>query len=386
MPENMNPIPYGRQYISDADIAAVTEVLRSDFLTQGPKVAEFEEKFAAYVGSQYAVAVANGTAALHLAAMAMNVDRKSNVIVSPITFAADGNCIRYCGGNVYFADINPDTFNLDIKAVKKLIDSKPEGFFQGIIPVDFAGRPVEMDAMRALAHDNDLWIIEDACHAPGAHFFDSQGTRHNCGSGYFAELTVFSFHPVKHIATGEGGMITTNNLALYEKLKLLRTHGITKDPGLMEQNDGGWYYEMVELGYNYRLSDILAVLGISQLAQADKNMQRRQEIAKKYNQAFAGTSLKTPLPMTHGRHGYHLYIVQVANRKGLYDHLKANNIFAQVHYVPMHLLPYYKNLGHKAGDYPVAEAYYEKCLSLPMYPSMTDAEQDYVIAKVLEFI
>jgi UDP-4-amino-4,6-dideoxy-N-acetyl-beta-L-altrosamine transaminase len=382
----MKPIPYGRQHITDEDIEAVKEVLQSDFLTQGPKVTEFEEKFAEYIGSKYAVAVANGTAALHLAAMAMEVNSKTNVIVSPITFAADGNCIRYCGGNVYFADIDPLTFNLDIKSVKRLIDSKPEGFFQGIIPVDFAGRPVELDALRDLAQENDMWIIEDACHAPGAHFFDIHGTRHNCGSGYFAELAVFSFHPVKHIATGEGGMITTNNIALYEKLKLLRTHGITKEPGMMEENHGGWYYEMVELGYNYRLSDILAALGISQLKKADAGMQRRQEIAKKYHDAFLGTNVITPQQMTNGLHAYHLYIVQVENRKGLYDHLKANQIHCQVHYVPMHLLPYYKNLGHKAGEVPVAEAYYEKCLSLPMFPSLTDAEQNYVIEKVLEFV
>ena len=380
------PIPYGRQHITDADIKAVTETLQSDFLTQGPKVDEFEEKFAAYIGSKYAVAVANGTAALHLAAMALGVEEDTNVIVSPITFAADGNCIRYCGGNVYFADIDPVTLNLDINSVKKLIDSKPDGFFKGIIAVDFAGRPVELDQLRAIAEDNDLWIIEDACHAPGGHFFDLQEKRHNCGSGYFAELAVFSFHPVKHIATGEGGMITTNNIVLYDKLRLLRSHGITKDPGLMAENHGGWYYEMIELGYNYRMPDILAALGISQLAMADERMQRRQQIAQKYNQAFAGTKVKTPAIMNNGLHAYHLYVVEVENRKGLYDHLKANQIFAQVHYVPMHLLPYYKNMGYEAGDFPVAEAYYEKCLSLPMYPSLSDSDHDYVIEKVLEFV
>lgn len=382
----IKPIPYGRQNITEADVQAVIETLRSDYLTQGPKIAEFEEKFASYIGSRYAVAVSNGTAALHLSMMALGVDEETNVIVSPITFAADGNCVRYCGGNVYFADIDPETYNIDINSVKNLIDSMPEGFFSGIIVVDFAGRPMELDALRALTEENDMWIVEDACHAPGGHFFDLNEKRHNCGSGYFAELAVFSFHPVKHIATGEGGMITTNNTQLYEKLKLLRTHGITKDPALMDQNHGGWYYEMIELGYNYRMPDIIAALGISQLALADTNMQRRQVIAQRYNKAFENTPVKSPKVMANGLHAYHLYIIQVENRKGLYDHLHANQIYAQVHYVPMHLMPYYKNMGFKEADYPVAEAYYNKCLSLPMYASLTDEQQEYVIEKVLEFV
>ncbi len=382
----IKPIPYGRQHISDLDIQAVIETLQSDFLTQGPKIAEFEEKFASYIGSRYAVAVSNGTAALHLSMMALGVDDETNVIVSPITFAADGNGVRYCGGNVYFADIDPETYNIDINSVKNLIESMPEGFFSGIVVVDFAGRPMELDILRALTEENDMWIVEDACHAPGGHFFDINEKRHNCGSGYFAELAVFSFHPVKHIATGEGGMITTNNTQLYEKLKLLRTHGITKDPAIMDQNHGGWYYEMIELGYNYRMPDIQAALGISQLSVADANMQRRQELARRYNKAFENTPIKAPKVMTNGLHAYHLYVIQVENRKGLYDHLHANQIYAQVHYVPMHLMPYYKNLGFKEGDYPVSEAYYNKCLSLPMYASLTDEQQDYVIEKVLEFV
>ncbi|RYD82266.1 MAG: UDP-4-amino-4,6-dideoxy-N-acetyl-beta-L-altrosamine transaminase [Sphingobacteriales bacterium] len=381
----MKAIPYGRQHITEEDIQAVVETLKSDYLTQGPKIQEFEEKFAAYVGSKYAVAVANGTAALHLCAMALNVNENSNVITTPITFAASANCVRYCGGNVFFADIDPDTFLLDINKVKALIESKPKGFFHGIIPVDFAGYPVDLEAYRQLADEHSLWIIEDACHAPGGYFIDSKNTKAFCGNGVYADLSIFSFHPVKHIATGEGGMITTNDSTLYEKLKLLRTHGITKDPNLMHENHGGWYYEMVELGYNYRLPDMLATLGITQLHQADKGLQRRQEIADKYTKAFSGTSIYAPKFGIEGKHAYHLYIIQIENRLALYNHLREKNIFAQVHYIPVHLMPYYKQFGWKKGDFPIAESYYEKCLSLPMYPSMTNEEQDYVIDCVLKF-
>jgi dTDP-4-amino-4,6-dideoxygalactose transaminase len=232
-------IPYGRQNITDADIEAVTAVLRSDFLTQGPHIAQFEEKFAQYVGSKYAVAISNGTAALHLCAMALGVNEKSNVITTPITFAASANCVRYCGGNVYFADINPDTYTLDINKVEELIKSKPKGFFSGIIPVDLAGYAVNLEAFKKLADEHGLWIIEDACHAPGGYFTDSKGQQQNCGNSNFADMAIFSFHPVKHIATGEGGMITTNDEELYKKLLIFRTHGITKDPALMHENHRG---------------------------------------------------------------------------------------------------------------------------------------------------
>ncbi|MFN5885021.1 MAG: aminotransferase class I/II-fold pyridoxal phosphate-dependent enzyme, partial [Bacteroidota bacterium] len=282
----MNPIPYGKQHISPEDLKAVTDTLQADFLTQGPKIAEFENAFAAYIGSKYAVALSNGTAALHLCAMALNVDTQTNVITSPITFAASANCVRYCGGHVYFADIDPKTYTLDIDQVEKLIESKPAGFFSGIIPVDFAGYAVDLEAFRTLADKHNLWIIEDACHAPGGYFTDSTGKKQNCGNSHFADLAIFSFHPVKHIACGEGGMITTNNEQLYKKLLLLRTHGITKDPALMHENHGGWYYEMQDLGYNYRLTDFQAALGTSQLKRADEGLTRRRQIATAYQQAF----------------------------------------------------------------------------------------------------
>lgn len=246
----MNPISYGKQDITDKDISAVVEVLKGDYLTQGNKVLEFEEKFADYIGSKYAVAVANGTAALHLSALSLRVNTTSKVITSPITFAATANCIRYCGGNVDFCDIDPETLLLDINLVRQKLEKSPKGMYQGIIPVDFAGHPVNMEAFRELANEFDLWLLEDACHAPGGSFTDGKGIVQKCGNGKYADLAIFSFHPVKHITCGEGGMITTNRKDLYERILKLRTHGITKAPKKMEENHGGWYYEMQELGYN----------------------------------------------------------------------------------------------------------------------------------------
>ena len=379
-------IPYGKQFISEEDIAAVTETLKSDFLTQGPKIGEFEKKFAAYIGSDFAVAVSNGTAALHLCALALNVNEDSKVITTPITFAASANCVRYCGGEVVFADIDPETALIDIDQVKSLLEASPKGTYHGIIPVDFAGYPVNLEHLRKLADEYNLWIVEDACHAPGGYFTDSKGVKQNCGNGVYADLTIFSFHPVKHIACGEGGMITTNSKELYEKLLLLRTHGITKDPLLLHKNDGGWYYEMQELGYNYRLPDMNAALGISQLKRAEENLERRKEIAKKYDDAFAGTNIQLIKPAEGYDHAYHLYIIQVAKRKELYDYLKKHDILAQVHYIPVHQQPYYQQLGYSKEAYPYANNYYKNCLSIPMFPSLTDREQDFVIEKILEFV
>jgi UDP-4-amino-4,6-dideoxy-N-acetyl-beta-L-altrosamine transaminase len=380
----MKPIPYGRQHITEEDIAAIADTLRSDYLTQGPQIDAFEKAFAAYIGVEYAVAVSNGTAALHLCAMALQVKPGSRVITTPLTFVASANCVRYCGGEVFFADIDPDTYLLDIRAVRRLLDSKPKGYFSGLIPVDFAGMPVNLEAYRQLAHEYGLWIIEDACHAPGGYFIDSKGRNQQCGNGNFAELAIFSFHPVKHIATGEGGMITTNDPALYERLQLLRTHGITKKSEQLLENHGGWYYEMQELGYNYRLTDFQAALGLSQLQRADTGLARRKQIAQQYDEAFRSCPIRRPV-QAEG-HAYHLYVIQVADRKGLYDYLREKNIFTQVHYIPVHLQPYYQQMGHRKGDFPVAEEYYQHCLSLPMYPTLTEEEQFYVIEQVINFI
>jgi UDP-4-amino-4,6-dideoxy-N-acetyl-beta-L-altrosamine transaminase len=378
-------IPYGKQFISEEDLKAVKETLLSDFLTQGPKIAEFEKAFADYIGCKYAVAVSNGTAALHLCAFALDVNETSRVITSPITFAASANCVRYCNGEVYFADIDPKTYLLDIDKVRTLLEKHPHGYFSGIIPVDFAGNVVNLEEFRKLADEFGCWIIEDACHAPGGYFIDSSKQKQNCGNGNYADLAIFSFHPVKHIACGEGGMITTNDEELYKKILLLRTHGITKDPSLLHQNPGGWYYEMQELGYNYRLTDFQAALGTSQLKRADHGLERRRQIAEKYYSAFKGLSfINGQSGVTQG-HAYHLYIIEIEKRKELYDYLKTKNIFCQVHYIPVHTMPYYQGLGWKEGDFPLSEKYYSACLSLPMYPTLTNEQQDYVIEQVIDF-
>jgi UDP-4-amino-4,6-dideoxy-N-acetyl-beta-L-altrosamine transaminase len=391
-------IPYGKQEITQADIEAVVETLRADFLTQGPKIRAFEEAFARYIGAPYAVAVSNGTAALHLAVLALGIEHDEYVICTPITFAASSNCVEYCGGNVLFADIDPETYLMDIHSVRKTIEEHKDKKIKGIIPVDFAGRVPQMDVFRALADEYNLWILEDACHAPGGFFSDKEAAAHYAGNGQFAEASIFSFHPVKHIATGEGGMITTADKALYEKLLTLRTHGITRDTNVFENSTAfangnspvtdsypGWYMEMQELGYNYRLTDFQAALGISQLTRATENLEKRRKIAHKYHEAF-----KNIPEIIHSSgyiegHAYHLYVLEVENRRGLYDFLKQHNIFPQIHYIPVHLMPYYRKKGWKEGDFPHAERYYSRCISIPMYPSLTEEHQDEVIHRISSF-
>jgi len=361
--------------------------LKSDYLTQGPKIGEFEKTFAKYVGAKYAVAVNNATAGLHLSAISLGVNPGDKIIVTPMTFAASANCVRYCGGEVVFCDIDKDTYLIDIKKLEDRLRKAPSGTYKGLILVDFAGYPLNLEAFRKLADTYGIWIIEDACHAPGGFFKDSKGRRQYCGNGNWADVSVFSFHPVKHIATGEGGMVTTNSKELYDKLCLYRTHGITKDSKLLTENHGGWYYEMQELGFNYRITDFQAALGISQLKRADAGLKRRQLIARRYNEAFAkNDNIKTPFVSDDVFHAYHLYIIQVEDRLGLYNYLREQGIYAQVHYVPLHLMPYYAQRGNKKGDFPVVEDYYEHCLSLPIYPTLTDEEQSYVIANVLRFL
>lgn len=381
----MNPIHYGRQHITDEDIQAVVDILKSDYLTQGPNIIEFEEAFAKYIGVKYAVAVSNGTAALHLCTLALEVKAGDKVITTPITFAATANCVRYANGDVVFADIDPETYLLDINHVEKLLKVAPKGTYKGIIPVDFAGRAVDLEAYRKLADKYGCWIIEDACHAPGGYFVDSKGTHQNCGNGNFADLAIFSFHPVKHITTGEGGMITTNNEKLFRKLRNLRTHGIQQIPELRQFNHGPWYYEMQELGFNYRLTNIQAALGISQLKRAETGIKRRREIAAIYKKALVNKPFIIRQTEIVEGHAYHLYVVEFKKRKGLYDYLRKNNIFAQVHYIPVHLMPYYKQLGWKDNDMPQAENYYKHCLSLPMYPTLSVEEQALVIKLIFEF-
>lgn len=393
----MSSIPYGRQHITEQDVTCVVEALHADYLTQGPRIADFEAQFANYVGATYAVAVSNGTAALHLCTLALGVASGQKVITTPITFAASANCVRYCGGEVVFADIDPDTYLLDIKAVKRLLQAAPQGTYQGIIPVDFAGRAIDLEAFRQLADEYGLWLIEDSCHAPGGFFQDTQGEMQTCGNGRFADLAIFSFHPVKHIACGEGGMITTNDESLYHKLLTLRTHGITRDVGGFQNSPEfaaadpqataypGWYMEMQTLGFNYRLTDFQAALGTSQLARADAGLVQRRAIAQRYAEAFAGQWFIKGQSGVIGGHAYHLYVIEVEDRLGLYNYLREHSIFAQVHYIPCHLMPYYRDLGWKEGDFPYAERYYRGCLSLPMYPTLSEQEQAFVIQKISEF-
>ena len=372
----MKKIPYGRQNIDYNDIDAVVSTLKSDYLTQGPKVKEFESKFADYVGAKYSIAVNNATSGLHLSVLALNLRKGDRVITTPITFAATANCIRYAGGEVWFADINPNTYLLDINSVKELIESKPKGFFKGIIPVDFAGLPINMEEFRLLADTHDLWIIEDSCHAPGAYFIDSKNEKNYFGNGNYSDIGVFSFHPVKHIACGEGGMLTTNSKELYKKLMLLRTHGITKEN--IEENHGKWYYEMIEIGFNYRLTDFQSALGITQLTKNKKGLERRNEISTAYKKAFEGKIKFQYLP-SDTYNAYHLFIIEVNKRKEMYDFLHLNGILVQIHYIPIHTFPYYKNIGYDEANLINAENYYSKCISLPIYPTLTDNEQNYIL-------
>ena len=378
----MKAIPYGKQNIDQEDIDAVVKVLKADFLTQGPKVSEFEDKFAAYVGAKYAVAVNNATSGLHLSVLSLGLREGDRVITTPITFAASANCIRYVGGEAWFADIDKDTYVLSLDSTRKLIESKPKGFFKGIIPVDFAGLPVNLEAFKELAKKHNLWLIEDACHAPGGSFIDSSEKHQKCGNGNYADVSVFSFHPVKHIACGEGGMVTTNSEEIYKKLTSLRSHGITKDN--MSENHGEWFYEMQALGFNYRLTDIQCALGITQLAKNDKGVDRRNEIAKKYKEAFKGKIKFQSLPKG-SYNAHHLFVIEVEKRKELYDYLRAFKIYTQVHYIPVHTLPYYQEIGYDEADLSNSEKYYSRCLSLPMYPSLTKEEQEFVIEKILSF-
>ena len=387
----MKPIPYGKQNITQEDIDAVVEVLNADYLTQGPKIKEFEDAFASYVNAKDAVAVSNGTAALHLCALALNVNEGQKVITTPITFAASANCVRYCGGEVVFGDINPSTYLLDINSVRELLEASSKGTYSGIIPVDFAGRAVDLEAYRKLADEYDLWIIEDACHAPGGSFVKSNRQESKCGSGEFADLAIFSFHPVKHIASGEGGMITTNDEALYNKLLELRTHGIVKDDTLYTnsidfaagvknaQSYPLWYMEMQELGYNYRLTDFQAALGLSQLQRAEEGINRRRQIASIYEQSLKNKDFIKGQSGVIDGHAYHLYVIEVDDRLDLYKYLRENQVYAQIHYIPCHLMPYYRNQGWNEGDRPHAEIYYKNCISLPMYPTLSVEEQMTVI-------
>jgi UDP-4-amino-4,6-dideoxy-N-acetyl-beta-L-altrosamine transaminase len=379
-------IPYGKQSITQNDIDAVISVLKSDFLTQGPTVSKFEEEFAKTVGAKYAVAFCNATAALHTGFKVLNKDLSKKVIVTPNTFAASSNCVLYEKGQVEFADIDPKTFNIDIEQVEKIVSQNPRAY-QGIIPVDFAGLPVDMERLREVADKYGLWIMEDACHAIGGGFYNSKKEFIKCGSGVYSDLTVFSFHPVKHIATGEGGMVTTNDEKMYKHLMKLRSHGIERDERqLKEKAHGGWYHEMQELGFNYRMSDINAALGLSQLRSISSNIEIRNAIANKYKNFLKDSKISfQQYDEDKFVNAYHLFVIQTNQRKELYDYLKTKDIYSQVHYLPVYKHPHYQESGYRDVKLEKVEAYYNQTLSLPMFHSLNDEEQSYVLSHLSKF-
>jgi UDP-4-amino-4,6-dideoxy-N-acetyl-beta-L-altrosamine transaminase len=374
-------LSYGKQWIDDDDVAAVVKTLRGEYLTQGPAVAEFEKAIVDATGAKYCVAVANGTAALHVAVAALGIDGGSG-ITSPITFSASANCMAYNGLRPDFADIDPVTGCIDPDCVERRLKDDTKL----LIPVHFAGQPAEMGRIGAIAKRRGLKVIEDAAHAIGSRYADGD----RVGSCSRSDATIFSFHPVKTITTCEGGAVTTNDDKVYERLLLLRSHGITRDARFLEKNPGPWYYEMQALGFNYRLTDVQAVLGASQMRKLAAFADRRHAIVDRYNEGLAGIPwLACPPERRDVRSAFHLYVARFDFRKlgksrvEVMATLKAKGIGTQVHYIPVHLMPFYRDTyGFRPGDFPLAEAFYESALSLPLYPKMSDADADYVIAAV----
>lgn len=364
-------IPYGRQTIEEDDIQAVVDVLRSDYLTTGPKIAEFEKMVADYVGAKYAVAISNGTSALHAACFAAGIRPGDEVITTPLTFAASSNCVLYCGGTPVFADVDPNTYNIDPDDIRRKITDKTKA----IIAVHLAGQPCDMDEIHKIAKEHDLLVIEDGAHALGSVY---KGKK----VGTLSDMTTFSFHPVKPITTGEGGMIVTDNEEFYQKIMLFRRHGITRDENLMTRNDGSWFYQQLDLGYNYRITDIQCALGCSQMKKLDRFLTRRKEIVAHYNEAFADCeNIVTPYQLPETESGWHLYIVQLKNcdRRKVLEVLREQGIAVNVHYIPVYMHPYYQEHGYKDVHCKNAEEIYSHIISLPLYPTLTEEEQQYVI-------
>lgn len=375
-------LPYGQQWVDEDDIQAVADVLKGDYLTTGPKIKEFEEKLAEYTGAKYAVAISNGTAALHAACFAAGIGDGDEVITSPITFAASANCALYLGARPVFADIDPKTYNISPEDIKRKITSRTKA----IIPVHFTGQPCDMDEILKIAAEYGLKIIEDAAHAFGAKY---KGKK----IGNIGDMTTFSFHPVKHITTGEGGAITTNDKMLYQKLLMFRSHGITRDAALLTENEGPWYYEQQFLGYNYRMTDMQAALGVSQLGKLDRFLKRRREIADQYSKAFDKLDgLVTPYQMQEADSAWHLYIIQLeldklkVGRKEIFNMLTERKIGVNVHYIPVYYHPYYQKLGYTKGLCPNAEKLYESIITLPLFPRMEEEDVIYVIKSVKEIV
>lgn len=382
----MKNIPYGRQDVSEQDIQAVINVLKSDFLTQGPCIPEFETSVAKYVNVKHAIAVNSATSALHIACMALGLKKGDWLWTSPNTFVASANCARYCDANVSFVDIDPSTYNMSVSSLEtKLIEAEKENKLPKIIvPVAFAGQSCDMEAIYKLSKKYGFYIIEDASHAIGGSY-----KNHKIGSCEFADITILSFHPVKIITTAEGGMALTNNDILAEKMSSLRSHGITRDVHKMTHvTDGAWYYQQIELGYNYRMTELQAALGISQLKRIDEFVLKRHSLAKSYNKALETVDISLPIQDQNCYSSFHLYPILVkdaAKRTALFVHLRSKGIGVNVHYIPVHMQPYYQELGHKKGDYPLAEDYYARTISIPMFSTLTSEEQQYVIESIKEF-
>lgn len=364
-------IPYGKQTIEQDDIQAVVDVLKSDFLTTGPKIAEFEQTVADYVGAKYAVAISNGTSALHAACFAAGIEPGDEVITTPLTFAASANCVLYCGGTPVFADVDPKTYNIDPEDIRRKITDRTKA----IIAVHLAGQPCDMDAIHSIAREHGLIVIEDGAHALGSVY---KGKK----VGSMSDMTTFSFHPVKPITTGEGGMIVTDNEEFYKKMVLFRSHGITRDDSMMTRNDGPWFYQQFDLGYNYRITDIQCALGCSQMKKLDRFLARRKEIVARYNEAFADCdNIITPYQLSDTESGWHLYIVQVKNcdRRQVFEGMREKGIGVNVHYIPVYMHPYYQEHGYENVHCANADEIYSHIISLPLYPGLTSEQQDYVI-------
>lgn len=364
-------IPYGKQTIEQDDIQAVVDVLKSDFLTTGPQIAEFEQTVADYVGAKYAVAISNGTSALHAACFAAGIRPGDEVITTPLTFAASANCVLYCGGTPVFADVDPKTYNIDPEDIRRKITDRTKA----IIAVHLAGQPCDMDAIHSIAREHGLIVIEDGAHALGSVY---KGKK----VGSMSDMTTFSFHPVKPITTGEGGMIVTDNEDFYKKMVLFRSHGITRDDSMMTRNDGPWFYQQFDLGYNYRITDIQCALGCSQMKKLDRFLACRKEIVARYNEAFADCdNIITPYQLSDTESGWHLYIIQVKNcdRRQVFENMREKGIGVNVHYIPVYMHPYYQEHGYETVHCANAEEIYSHIISLPLYPGLTFEQQDYVI-------
>ena len=383
-------IPYGRQDIHQSDIDAVVEVLRSDFLTQGPAVPRFERAVAERTGASHAVAVNSATSALHIACMALDLGPGDLLWTSPITFVASANCARYCGADVDFVDIDPRTFNMCAERLAaKLRDAERSGRLPKIVvPVHMCGQSCDMAAIRTLADQYGFRIIEDASHAIGGSY-----CRAPIGSCVYSDITVFSFHPVKIITSAEGGMALTNDARVAERMSILRSHGITRDTTLMTQEpDGPWYYQQLELGYNYRLTDLQAALGYSQLERMDAYVTRRHEIARAYDSALAELPVVTPWQHPEAHSAFHLYVIRLqtdrihATHRAAFEALRASGIGVNVHYIPVHMQPYYRALGFSEGDFPEAENFYREAISLPMYPTLRDEDFDLVVSAIRDCV